>query len=461
MDSEVTTPTGPPQRSPELAAIAGGTHVDPHRILGPHIVDGARPRPGQPADGGPRHRRDRGQSRRTRATCRTASGRPRSNVADGPGLPRARHLRTTTPTPSTTRTASCRRSATSTCTSSARAGTRSCGRSSARSSRRFPSALGEIRGTSFAVWAPNARAVRVVGDFNHWQGATHAMRTLGSSGVWELFVPGVGAGARYKFEILGRDGHWREKADPLAKGTELPPATASVVVESTTRGTTTSGWPRGAATDPHSGPMSVYEVHLGSWRPGPRLPGPGRPSSPSTSSSSGFTHVELLPVAEHPFGGSWGYQVSSYYAPTSRFGHPDDFRYLVDRLHQAGIGVILDWVPAHFPKDEWALGRFDGTPLYEHPDPHARRAHGLGHVRLRLRPARGAQLPRRERHLLARGVPHRRAPRRRGRLDALPRLLPQRTASGARTSTAAGRTSRPSTSSRSRTRPPTGARPAS
>ncbi|MBO1750837.1 1,4-alpha-glucan branching protein GlgB [Actinotalea sp. BY-33] len=234
--------------------------------------------------------------------------------------------------------------------------------------RTYPSVLGEVHGTAFAVWAPNARAVRVVGDFNHWQGTPHAMRALGSTGVWELFVPGVGAGARYKFEILSQDGSWRQKADPMARGTEVPPATASVVVASDHTWHDEDWLARRSEGDPHQGPVSVYEVHLGSWRPGL---GYRELADQLTEyvTSLGFTHVELLPVAEHPFGGSWGYQVSSYYAPTSRFGHPDDFRHLVDRLHQAGVGVILDWVPAHFPKDEWALGRFDGSPLYEHPDP--------------------------------------------------------------------------------------------
>ncbi len=232
----------------------------------------------------------------------------------------------------------------------------------------YPGGLGDVVGTSFAVWAPNARAVRVVGDFNHWQGSTHAMRSLGESGVWEIFVPGVAAGARYKFEILGADGGWRQKADPLAKGTEVPPATASVVVESSFTWGDDEWLEQRASRDPHNGPMSVYEVHLGSWRQGLSY----RELAEQLTQyvlDTGFTHVELLPVAEHPFGGSWGYQVTSYYAPTSRFGHPDDFRYLVDTLHRAGIGVLLDWVPAHFPKDEWALARFDGTPLYEHPDP--------------------------------------------------------------------------------------------
>ncbi len=232
----------------------------------------------------------------------------------------------------------------------------------------YPSVLGEVHGTAFAVWAPNARAVRVVGDFNSWQGASHAMRSLGDSGVWEIFVPGVGPGTRYKFEVLGQDGSLRQKADPLAKATEVPPATASVVVESRYDWSDEAWLRERASRDPHTGRLSVYEVHLGSWRPGLSY----RELATQLTDyvrDLGFTHVELLPVAEHPFGGSWGYQVSSYYAPTSRFGTPDDFRHLVDALHQAGIGVILDWVPAHFPRDEWALGRFDGTPLYEHPDP--------------------------------------------------------------------------------------------
>src|SRR6202453_1292406 len=224
-------------------------------------------------------------------------------------------------------------------------------------------------GVSFAVWAPNARGVRVAGDFNFWDGRAHPMRSLGGSGVWGLFVPGAGDGVRYKYSICGRDGVWRNKADPMAFATEVPPATASVVF--------TSGfdWADGdwiaerAAAEPVRRPMSIYEVHLGSWRPGLSY----RELASQLVAyvvDMGFTHVELLPVAEHPFGGSWGYQVTSYYAPTSRFGTPDDFRYLVDALHQAGVGVLLDWVPAHFPRDEWALASFDGTPLYEHADPH-------------------------------------------------------------------------------------------
>ncbi|WP_317698910.1 1,4-alpha-glucan branching enzyme [Aeromicrobium sp. REDSEA-S32_B7] len=227
---------------------------------------------------------------------------------------------------------------------------------------------GPVAGTSFALWAPNARSVQVVGDFNGWDGGAHAMRPLGGPGVWDLFVPGVGAGARYKFRVEGADGVWHEKIDPLAFGTEVPPATASVVVEPTHRWRDDAWVEQRDATRWAEAPVSIYEVHLGSWRPGLTY----RELAEELGDyllEMGFTHVELLPVAEHPFGGSWGYQVTSYYAPTSRFGSPDDFRWFVDELHQRGLGVIVDWVPAHFPKDEWALARFDGTALYEHPDP--------------------------------------------------------------------------------------------
>jgi len=223
-------------------------------------------------------------------------------------------------------------------------------------------------GTGFAVWAPNARGVRVIGDFNHWDGRGHPMRSLGSSGIWELFVPGVDAGTRYKYDICGPDGSWQRKADPMAALAERPPATASVVFQSQYEWGDQAWMAARARRDPLSQPMSVYEVHLGSWRPGLSYTELADQLTAYVS-DLGFTHVEFLPVAEHPFGGSWGYQVTSYYAPTARFGSPDDFRYLVDRLHQAGVGVILDWVPAHFPRDEWALARFDGTALYEPADP--------------------------------------------------------------------------------------------
>ncbi|MDO5874590.1 MULTISPECIES: 1,4-alpha-glucan branching enzyme [Paenarthrobacter] len=232
----------------------------------------------------------------------------------------------------------------------------------------YRTSLGDVHGVSFAVWAPNAQAVRVIGDFNGWDGRQHALRSLGSSGVWEVFIPGVVAGACYKFEILTRSGHWVEKADPLAFGTEVPPLTASRVVDSSYRFKDSEWMAARAAKDPHNSPMSVYEVHLGSWRLGLGYKELAKELVDYVK-WLGFTHVEFMPVAEHPFGGSWGYQVTSYFAPTSRFGHPDEFRFLVDSLHQAGIGVLLDWVPAHFPKDSWALAQFDGQPLYEHSDP--------------------------------------------------------------------------------------------
>ncbi len=237
-----------------------------------------------------------------------------------------------------------------------------------------------VSGTAFAVWAPNARRVSVVGDFNQWDGRRHAMRRMGE-GFWELFVPGVGEGALYKYEIKTPAGHITSKSDPLGQAMELRPATASRVT--TSRYTFQDGaWMRARGeADSRKKPMSIYEVHAGSWR---RVPGEGPPYEHGMRwmtyreladhlveyvAELGFTHVELMPVMEHPFDGSWGYQVAGYFAPTSRYGDPDDLRYLIDRFHQKGIGVLLDWTPAHFPKDAWALGRFDGTALYEHLDP--------------------------------------------------------------------------------------------
>ncbi|MGO2819496.1 MAG: 1,4-alpha-glucan branching protein GlgB [Brachybacterium tyrofermentans] len=228
--------------------------------------------------------------------------------------------------------------------------------------------LDGVEGTSFAVWAPNARAIQVVGTFNGWEGRGHALRSLGSSGVWEIFVPAVGDGDTYKFRILGADGTWVDKADPMARLAEVPPATGSVVTTSTFEWTDEHWLAERAAQEAVASRMSIYELHLASWRPGLGY------TELATElvdyvTEMGFTHVEFMPVAEHPFGGSWGYQVTGYYAPTSRLGSPDELRHLIDALHAAGIGVILDWVPAHFPKDEWALARFDGTALYEHADP--------------------------------------------------------------------------------------------
>ena len=221
---------------------------------------------------------------------------------------------------------------------------------------------------SFAVWAPNAKGVSLIGEFNHWEGDEAPLRVLGSTGVWELFWPGFPADGLYKFKVHGADGSVTERADPMAFAAEVPPARASRVTSSDYTWADGDWMGARALKNPVFEPMSTYEVHLMSWRPGLSY----RQLATELTEyvvEQGFTHVELLPVAEHPFGGSWGYQVTSYYAPTSRLGTPDDFRYLVDQLHQAGIGVIIDWVPAHFPKDAWALGRFDGTALYEHSDP--------------------------------------------------------------------------------------------
>ncbi|WP_170957845.1 1,4-alpha-glucan branching protein GlgB [Brachybacterium timonense] len=225
-----------------------------------------------------------------------------------------------------------------------------------------------VAGASFAVWAPNARAVQVIGDVNTWNGRCHAMRSLGSSGVWELFIPGVADGDVYKFRILGADGVWREKADPMARRAEVPPATGSIVTGSDYEWGDDAWLAERAGRDALASAMSVYEVHLPSWRPGLGYRELATELVEYVT-DMGFTHVEFMPLAEHPFGGSWGYQVTGYYAPTSRLGTPDELRALIDALHRAGIGVIMDWVPAHFPKDEWALARFDGTPLYEHADP--------------------------------------------------------------------------------------------
>ena len=229
-------------------------------------------------------------------------------------------------------------------------------------------------GVSFGVWAPNARSVRIVGDFDRWDGRLMPMRSMGASGVWELFVPGIGVGELYKFEVLGSDGKLRLKADPLAFAMQVRPETASRVWDPSVHAWTDDDWMRRrAATDPYRSPMAAYEVHLGSWMRNDDGSWLGYRQAAEKLAEHcqrfGFTHVELLPVAEHPFDGSWGYQVTGYYAPTSRFGNPDDFAAMVDTLHNAGIGVIVDWVPAHFPTDDFALRRFDGTPLYEHADP--------------------------------------------------------------------------------------------
>ena len=234
--------------------------------------------------------------------------------------------------------------------------------------RSFTTPDGVVDGVSFAVWAPNAKGVSLIGEFNHWDGNEAQLRVLGSTGVWELFWPGFEVGGLYKFRVHGADGSVSDRADPMAFATEVPPQTASKVTKSEYIWSDEEWMTERARKNPVFEPMSTLEVHLMSWRPGLSY----RELATELTEyvvSNGFTHVELMPVAEHPFGGSWGYQVTSYYAPTSRLGTPDEFRHVVDTLHRAGIGVIMDWVPAHFPKDAWALGRFDGTALYEHSDP--------------------------------------------------------------------------------------------
>lgn len=237
-----------------------------------------------------------------------------------------------------------------------------------------PKTVDGIEGVQFAVWAPAASRVSVVGDFNGWNGLRHPMRANGSSGVWELFVPGLHAGDIYKFEIKNvHTGHVFTKTDPFAQAMEVRPKTGSIVYRSEYEWNDKNWMDRRSQFDWQASPVSIYELHLGSWQRdefgnflnyrelADRLVG--------YISWMGFTHIELLPISEHPLDQSWGYQTSAYYAPTSRFGSPDDFRYLVDLCHQNNIGVFLDWVPAHFPKDEFALARFDGTALYEHEDP--------------------------------------------------------------------------------------------
>ncbi len=227
---------------------------------------------------------------------------------------------------------------------------------------------GALLGTAFSVWAPNAQAVSLNADHNFRDRNSHKMHRIGSSGIWELFIADIGAGTKYKFAVCGIDGRWVDHADPMARATEIPPLTASVVEESNYVWNDSSWMQQRSQFQSWRSAVSVYEVHLGSWKLGLSY------KELATElvqyiQQQGFTHVEFLPVTEHPYGPSWGYQVTSFFAPTSRFGSPDEFRFLVDALHNAGIGVILDWVPAHFPKDEWALAKFDGTALYEHADP--------------------------------------------------------------------------------------------
>ena len=227
---------------------------------------------------------------------------------------------------------------------------------------------GALLGTAFSVWAPNAQAVSLIGDHNFWDRNSHQMHRIGSSGIWEIFVADISAGTKYKFAVCGIDGRWVDHADPIARATEIPPLTASVVEESTYQWNDEAWITQRSQFQSWRSAVSVYEVHLGSWKIGLSYTELAV-ELVEYIQKQGFTHVEFLPVTEHPYGPSWGYQVTSFFAPTSRFGSPDEFKFLVDALHNAGIGVILDWVPAHFPKDEWALAKFDGTALFEHADP--------------------------------------------------------------------------------------------
>ncbi|HHH48610.1 MAG TPA: 1,4-alpha-glucan branching protein GlgB [Gammaproteobacteria bacterium] len=237
-----------------------------------------------------------------------------------------------------------------------------------------PRTVDGIDGVLFATWAPNAQRVSVVGDFNHWDGRCHPMRVRGGSGIWELFLPGVGEGAHYKLEIRDQHGHLHLKADPYGRAFELRPGTAGLITPDSDYVWHDTNWrDHRENLDWLHAPMSIYELHPGSWQRDDngefldyrtlahRLVGHAR--------HLGFTHIQLLPITEHPLDASWGYQTTGYFAPTSRFGSPDDFRYFVDHCHQHGIGVLMDWVPAHFPKDAHGLARFDGSALYEHEDP--------------------------------------------------------------------------------------------
>ena len=236
--------------------------------------------------------------------------------------------------------------------------------------------LNGVAGVSFAVWAPSAKRVSVVGDFNHWDGRYHPMRSLGSSGIWELFVPGLAEGTKYKFEIGTAQGYSQLKTDPYGTCFESPPHNASIVSKLDGYAWNDAEWiKRRESTQWANAPISIYEMHVGSWKS--VVEDAGRPLSYRELAAElvdylkdmNYTHVEFMPLSEHPFDGSWGYQVTGFFAPTYRFGTPEDFMYLVDTLHQNGFGVIMDWVPAHFPTDSFALGQFDGTALYEHADP--------------------------------------------------------------------------------------------
>ena len=293
-----------------------------------------------------------------------------------------------------------------------------------------------VKGVHFAVWAPNAQRVSVVGEFNAWDGRVHPMRSRGSSGIWEIFLPGLAEGALYKFEILSRiGGHLGLKSDPYGFAAEVRPNSASVVCNIDSYEWNDSAWLEARRSNWLHSPMSIYEVHAGSWNTRRQTPRSGRTGRQSRRwltyreladelipyvKNMGYTHIELMPIMEHPFDASWGYQTVGYFAVTSRFGTPADFMYFVDQCHQEGIGVILDWTPAHFPRDAHGLAFFDGTHLYEHADPAHGRASRLGHARFQLRPQRSAELSALERAFLGGQVPHRRPARGCRRVHALP-----------------------------------------
>ena len=312
-----------------------------------------------------------------------------------------------------------------------------------------PMTMEGVEGVAFVVWAPNARRVSVVGDFNFWDGRRHAMRVRGN-GYWEIFVPGARVDDRYKYEIVARSGEMVPlKSDPVGFGAEMRPSTASVVVD-------VAKLPRPQAAPANvnalDAPMSIYEVHLGSWR---KKGAHGEywltyrdlaEQLPAYAADMGFTHVELLPVTEHPFDGSWGYQPTGLFAPTSRFGSPADFVHLIDALHKAGIGVLLDWVPGHFPDDPHGLARFDGTALYEHADPRQGRHLDWGTMIYNYGRVEVTNFLHRQCAVLARALRRRRAARRCRRLHALPRLQPAGRRAGCRTNSAGAKTSTPSPS---------------
>ncbi len=301
-----------------------------------------------------------------------------------------------------------------------------------RSSARTSSTHGGSEGVVFAVWAPNAERVSVIGDFNGWDGRSHAMRERGSSGIWELFIPGLGEGTIYKYEVKAKSGALVQKTDPQGFFCEVRPKTASIVWNINKHAWGDADWlAQRAKSDLLHGPMAIYEVHLGSWMRVPDTNGylTYRDLAVRLADhvvQQGYTHIELLPITEHPLDASWGYQVTGYFAPTSRFGTPDDFQYFVDYLHQRGIGIILDWVPAHFPKNDYGLINFDGTALYEYGDDRIGEHKEWGTKVFNFARNEVRQFLLNSALFWLDKYPPGRAAGRRGRLDALPRLRPDR-----------------------------------